>query len=146
MPWLILEIVGFMANSVAAELAARRSTAMATANGAVLAPIGANMVISKPNGTVLAPVGERGGRGDDRRAATSWRSGDWSQSSWRSSSPSWSTDVTLPGDGDPMADVKAKPAWARMAPIPGGEVSNRVCLDFLAAQLEEAATGVALGS
>ncbi len=89
---------------------------------------------------------QRGGRGDDRRVATSWRSKDWSQSSWRNSSPSWSTDVTLPGDGDPMADVKAKPAWARMAPIPGGEVSNRVCLDFLAAQLEEAATGVALGS
>ncbi len=46
-----------MANSVAAELAARRSTAMATANGAVLAPVGANMVIAKANGAVLVPVG-----------------------------------------------------------------------------------------
>ncbi len=46
-----------MANSVAAELAARRSTAMATANGEVLAPVGANMVIAKTNGAVLVPVG-----------------------------------------------------------------------------------------
>ncbi len=46
-----------MANSVAAELAARRSTAMATANGEVPPPVGANIVIAKTNGAVLVPVG-----------------------------------------------------------------------------------------
>ena len=46
-----------MANSVAAELAAKRSTAMATANGAVLDPVGANMVVATTNGAVLVLVG-----------------------------------------------------------------------------------------
>ena len=46
-----------MANSVAAELESKRSTTMATANGAVLDPVGANMVVATANGAVLVLVG-----------------------------------------------------------------------------------------